>query len=77
MITIKNLRDMLDNFSDSDLVEAYEFSGDEDISLWNTLGIFKGGPSWVQGKLPDSDEPIGHISTILSEATVFIGEADV
>ncbi|KKL90488.1 hypothetical protein LCGC14_1904210 [marine sediment metagenome] len=78
MITIRNLRAMLDDFSDNDLVEAYEFEKDDDqYYLWNILGVFKGGLNWVQGKLPTGDEPpIGMISTNAAEVTVFTVESD-
>lgn len=74
MITIGNLKGLLDTFSDNDVVEAYEFQDDADISLQHVLGVFKGGLTWVQGKLPVANKPIGLISTILSEVTVFTEE---
>ena len=77
MITIKNLKDMLDSFSDADLVEAYQFSEDEDAALFNVLGIFRGRLGWVQGKLPTGDEPpVGLISTTIGDVVVFTEEGD-
>lgn len=71
MITVKDLKDMLASFSNEDLVEAYQFDGDN-AALWNVLGVFKGGLGWVQGKLPTGNEPpIGFISTLISEVVVF------
>ena len=75
MITIKNLKDMLGGFSDTDLVEAYEFGEDEDATLFNILGVFRGRLGWAQGKLPTGDEPpIGLISTTIGDVIVFTGE---
>lgn len=76
MITIKNLRDLLDTFSDNDVVEAYEFSDSKDVALWHVLGVFKGELTWAQGKLPVGTEPVGHISTTLGEATVFTADGE-
>lgn len=69
MITIKELRLQLDDFSDIDLVEAYELD-ENDVELSNILGIFKGVPV-PPGWPPVCGEPIGHINTLLSETVIY------
>jgi len=70
MMTVGDLKLILDDFSDNDLVEAYEFGDTEHITLSNVLGIFRAKPQ-PPGKLPICGGPIGYISTTIGKVTVF------
>ena len=75
MMTVKELRLCLDDFSDNDLVEAFEMEETEDVGLFNILGIFRSILA-PPGSLPEAGEPIGHISTSLSEVIMYSKEED-